>query len=357
MFPEDFVREHVLRHTRRGDLIFDCFSGRGTTVLEALLLDRHAAAIDINPVAFCISAAKAAVPDFEYLQDRIDDLEWLFDRCRRAFQVERAELPTFFGRAFHWRTLEQLLFLRRALRWRMNRTDRFIAALVLGSLHGDRDRSSSYCSNQMPRTISTKPNYSLEYWRRRKLWPQERDVFQIIRARSELRFSGKTPSSDGLVALGDARRSAEVFRALAGKVKMIITSPPYHDVTNFEEDQWLRLWFLGHEPRPTYDVVSPDDRYRRLNTKPYWSFIEAVWKGVRPLLRPNAIIVCRIGAKRMAQRILTRELCRTIRSTFSRATLVEAPKVSTIRNRQRDIFQPGTQGCLFEVDYTFTVSP
>ena len=24
-----------------------------------------------------------------------------------------------------------------------------------------------------------------------------------------------------------------------------ITSPPYLNVTSFEEDQWLRLWFLG----------------------------------------------------------------------------------------------------------------
>ena len=44
MFPEEFVREQTLRHTRRGDLVFDCFSGRGTTALEALLLDRPAAA-------------------------------------------------------------------------------------------------------------------------------------------------------------------------------------------------------------------------------------------------------------------------------------------------------------------------
>lgn len=38
----------------------------------------------------------------------------------------------------------------------------------------------------------------------------------------------------------------------AGSVRCVITSPPYLDVTNFEEDQWLRLWFQGGPPKPTW---------------------------------------------------------------------------------------------------------
>jgi hypothetical protein len=250
-----------------------------------------------------------------------------------------------------------LLFLRQALRWRFDRTDRFVAALVLGSLHGDADTSPNYFSNQMPRTISTKPDYSLRYWRHHRLWPRSRNVFQVLRDRAELRFSGSVPAGDGRVALGDARRSATTFRSLHGQVKALITSPPYYDVTNFEEDQWLRLWFLGHEPKPTYDVISRDDRYRALDTTAYWSFIEAVWRGVRPLMRQKSVIVCRLGAKRISQGMLTRRLSASLRAVFSKASLVGRPSVSAIRNRQRDIFQPGTEGCLFEVDYTFAVSP
>lgn len=357
MFPEEFVKEQAVRHTRRGDLVFDCFSGRGTTVLESLLLDRRAAGIDINPVAFCISAAKAQLPDSEHLQDRIDDLEWMFGQTSTtSLSRERSALPRFFGRAFHWHTLEQLLFLRRALKWRTGRTDRFIAALVLGSLHGDMDKSSSYFSNQMPRTISTKPDYSLDYWSRHDLWPRKRNVFEVLRQRAELRFTGTQPSHDGNIVLGDARRSATLFRGLHGQVKALITSPPYYDVTNFEEDQWLRLWFLGHEPKPTYRTISPDDRHRTQDTAPYWKFLESVWKGIKPLMRPSAVIVCRLGAKEISQPMLTRRLGETVRAAFPKAQLLERPVVSIIRNRQREIFQPGTTGCLFEVDYVFATS-
>ncbi len=31
------------------------------------------------------------------------------------------------------------------------------------------------------------------------------------------------------------------------KAKLLLTSPPYFDVTNYHYDQWLRLWLLGFE--------------------------------------------------------------------------------------------------------------
>jgi hypothetical protein len=356
MFPEEFVRDHLERYTKRGDLVFDCFSGRGTTLLESLLNGRDAAAMDINPVAFCISGAKAEVPDYDQLNHRLDDLEYFFQRTSRsALSAERRDLPAFFGRAFHSQTLEQLLFLRRALRWRTSRVDRFAAALVLGSLHGEMNASHSYFSNQMPRSISTKPAYSLKYWSNHKLWPRRRNVFEILRGRAELRFSGPHPDRDGRVALADARKAGRIFKALTGTVDAVITSPPYFDVTNFEEDQWLRLWFLGHLPQPTYRTISKDDRYDGAPVH-YWAFLTEVWKGLRPLLKRSAIIVCRLGAKGLSQSLMTRRLGESIRTAFPRAALAASPVRTDMRNRQRDRFQPGTEGCSFEVDYVFSIS-
>lgn len=358
MFPEDFVREYLQRYTKVGDVVFDCFSGRGTTLLESLLNERQAAAIDINPVAFCISAAKAEVPDFDEVHERIDDLEVFFSRTAQAIlDRQRIQLPEFFGRAFHADTMRQLLFLRSALRWRRSHVDRFIATLALGSLHGEMDKSSSYFSNQMPRTISTKPDYSLAYWRAHGLWPRKREVFEILRSRTELRFSGVQPSLDGRMAIGDARNSGAMFTELHGSVKAVITSPPYFDVTNFEEDQWLRLWFLGNDPHPTYCKISKDDRYRKLSdTSPYWNFLTEVWKGMKPLLNASAVIVCRLGARGISQPTMTRRLRETIQEVFPKAALDVPPVRSEMRNRQRDRFQPGTEGCLFEVDYVFSIA-
>ena len=51
MFPEEFARNHIENLTDKGDLVLDPFSGRGTTLLQALLMERNALAADINPVA------------------------------------------------------------------------------------------------------------------------------------------------------------------------------------------------------------------------------------------------------------------------------------------------------------------
>src|SRR6266436_1718142 len=74
MFPEDFVAKQVFAYTERGDVIFDPFCGRGTTVFESLLNHRLAYGVDINPVAACIAGAKADVPTLPAVRARIEEL-------------------------------------------------------------------------------------------------------------------------------------------------------------------------------------------------------------------------------------------------------------------------------------------
>jgi hypothetical protein len=354
MFPESFVEAYVLRHTNEGDYVFDPFSGRGTTVLQSLLMGRRALATDINPVAYCISAAKADVPSLESVLEEIDELDRCYQNCHHGrLRDERRSLPAYFGRAFHYATLEQLLFLRRVLDWRGNTVQRFIAALTLGTLHGEMDNSSRYLSNQMPRTISPKPAYSLRYWRSHGLWPKKKDVFDRLRSESSFRLWAELPRGRGLVVLADARDASERLRSLEGKVAAVITSPPYFNVTDCAEDQWLRLWFLGHEPHPTYGRISRDDRHE--NKEGYWQFLCEAWAGIRDLLRPSATLVCRLGGTRMDEAELTRGLLQSVQRAFPASGLIHTPMRTELRKRQTPAFRPGSVGCRFEVDYVFNL--
>lgn len=355
MFPEEFVRRTIEVYTVPGEVVFDPFSGRGTTVLQALLMGRNAAAVDINPVAYCISSAKAECPPLPAVLNEIDLLETSYNKAdQQVLENQRRGLSSFFRRAFYHSTLRELLFLRMGLNWKEDSMARFIAALVLGSLHGEMGKPLKYFSNQMPRTISTKPGYSLRYWRMNNLWPQKRNVFRILRERAEYRLSGELPTQRGDVAMVDARHTAEVFPHLNRKVQAVVTSPPYYNVTNYEEDQWLRLWFLGSKPHPTYRSFSKDDRHKQKDR--YWRFLREVWKGVAPLLKPRALLICRLGAKGMSKAEITQGLLESISAVFPRAFLLKSPIVSKIRNRQTEYFRPGSKGCVFEVDYVFRVS-
>jgi len=352
MFPETFVQEQVDAYTKARDLVFDPFSGRGTTLLQSLLMGRRAIASDINPVAYCISGAKASVPKLSTVLKRLAVLERNFDPT--AQERSAAALPEFFSHAYCPVTLSQIVFLRETLAWRRTTVDRFIAALVLGSLHGEMDKSSSYFSNQMPRTISTKPDYSVRYWTEHKLSAPERDVFDLLRKRAEYRLNSDAPSMRGSVALIDARKSSAAFGRYKRQVNLIVTSPPYLDVTRYEEDQWLRLWFLGHDPFPTYSKVSVDDRH----TAPakYWAFLSSVWRGLAGILSPKCVMICRIGTKHLSLDALNAGLSDSLSAVFSGVRVLRPAVVSNIRNRQTEYFHPGTTGCLSEIDLAFELT-
>lgn len=78
MFPEEFVREYLEKYTSVGNVIFDCFSGRGKVArIRFFVADTLLRSTSIRSPN-CISAAKAEIPAYDDLHERIDDLEYFF---------------------------------------------------------------------------------------------------------------------------------------------------------------------------------------------------------------------------------------------------------------------------------------
>ncbi|MCA3065212.1 MAG: DNA methylase [Rhodocyclaceae bacterium] len=350
MFPATFVSEQLAKHSVKGDVVFDPFSGRGTTVLQSLLEGRSAWGIDINPVAACISGAKADPPKLQNVLSRLATLESQFLERSISLVLHSG----FFRQCFHPHTLEQIDFLRSNLKWRTSKIDRFIAAVALGCLHGESHKTTNCFSNRMPRTISTKPDYSLRWWMARGLEPPERDVFEILKRMCAYRMADVLPVDRGRVALGDARNAAKHFPTLKRRISLVVTSPPYLDTTDYQEDQWLRLWFLGGNPVPQFRL-NPDDRLR--SPTAYWKFLQEIWSGVGPLLNSRAKIVVRIGTIQLSVNDITLGLHESLKQGLEskRVKLIDTPTRSVIANRQTDYFRPGTRRDRYEHDFTFEV--
>jgi hypothetical protein len=351
MFPEVFVAEQVLAHSRPKELVFDPFCGRGTTILESLISDRAAIGSDINPVAACVAGAKANVPELKKVIDRLDELKDLHRASRRP-----AIPPTeFFARCYHPRTYGEVAFLRESLAWREDDADRFIAAVMLGVLHGESHKSTMCLSNRMPRTISTKPDYSVRWWKQREMEAPERDTFHVLRQAAKFRYTQRPPSCRGKVMLLDSRRSGIAFEEFRGKVALVVTSPPYLDTTDYSEDQWLRLWFLGGADRPAHRL-NRDDRHT--NVSDYWAFLREVWEGSESLLRDNATIVIRIGGTRLAKQDLLAGLLIALQDGMRtrKVRALHAGRSSAISKRQTNSFRPGTDSERLEHDFTFALS-
>jgi hypothetical protein len=352
MFPETFAEKWISELVPPGATILDPFCGRGTAPFQALLMGRRAIACDVNPVAYCVTRAKTDAPPASSVRRRLSLLEALYREGEQ--EAERSNLPLFFTKAYHAITLRQLVFLRERLNWRTSATDCMLAALALGSLHGECSKSQAYFSNQMPRTISPKPGYSVRYWAARNLRPPRRNVFEIIRQRIGFRYESKRPKLRGTTFCADMRELPRLLRDVTDRIRYVITSPPYFDVTDFEEDQWLRLWFLGSDPRPTYGKFSRDDRHSSLTS--YWNMICDLWRVLGQILGGKSHVILRIGGKNQRPERLCRSLLAA--SKFSRRTvrLIGGFEVSPIRRRQTDSFRPGSEGCLAEVDFHFLMT-
>ncbi len=353
MFPEAFAERWISELTYPGDLILDPFSGRGTAVFQANLMGRRGLACDTNPVAFVLSRAKTNAPSLKRILQRVNELEEQFRSDGADDQeIEAAveESTDFFQLAYAASTLRALVFLRNRLRPECSDADCMVSAIALGSLHGESVRSNYYFSNQMPRTISTKPNYSVKYWQAQDMFPPQRNVFSILRDRIMFRYFSEPPRLKSSVFLTDMRELPRVGRVYFRKAHLVVTSPPYLDTTSFEEDQWLRLWFLGGPSKPVRGRISPDDR--RSGAKSYWSFIGDMWRTIGLMTADNSHVVIRVAGKGMSSQNLVDGLEGTSVLTQRKIRLVGSESSPLIR-RQTGAFRPGSMGRQSEVDAHF----
>src|ERR1041385_3346017 len=71
-FKPQVPRFFIERLTQPGDVVYDPFSGRGTTVLEAALLGRRPIANDINPLSRILVDPRLSPPIIDEVATRLD---------------------------------------------------------------------------------------------------------------------------------------------------------------------------------------------------------------------------------------------------------------------------------------------
>ena len=126
-----------------------------------------------------------------------------------------------------------------------------------------------------------------------------------------------------------------------------MTSPPYLDITNFEEDQWLRLWFLGGSAHPAPGRYSREDRHGTADL--YWRLIADMWRSLGQVLDDGAHVVMRVGGKGLSPAQIASGIEGT--SVFSQRTVrLISHEVTPTKNQQTRSFRPGNVGIAAEVD-------
>ncbi len=145
----------------------------------------------------------------------------------------------------------------------------------------------------MPRTFSSKPDYSVRFWREKGLRAPKASVIDVIRKKLS-RIDDLDTNAHGSprnVKCSDARLAGS-YRNLP-KASVTITSPPYYGMRTYVQDQWLRMWFLGGPAEVDYE------NNNQISHSGYDAFIKdlaKVWKHVRENSREDAHLYTRFGS-------------------------------------------------------------
>lgn len=292
-FPPSLANYFIKYFTNKGDIVFDPFSGRGTTALEARILDRKSIASDLNPIALALCRAKNNSLTKDEIFKRIEELEKKYDSS--LYQQEAKAQDEEVHLIFHPRTLAQLCYLRRKILKSENPIDQYLVGISLGILHGGEraNGTSGYASIDMPNTFSMSPDYVRKFVQTNNLNRIFRDVFMLLREKTERLYKKHSGlKQSGIVVKADAKKLIEVeeLKPFQKKVSLILTSPPYLGIVNYAKQNWIRSWFLNEDPLKVSEELDDD-----LNLEEWINFSKSVVTELKKFLKKDGVAVFIIG--------------------------------------------------------------
>lgn len=273
----------IKRYSKKGDVVLDPFSGRGTTALQANLLGRVAWAADINPLAVRISRAKSVPAGLDEIVLRLNEVDF-----RRP--VGLGGFKESFAPFYHPDTYRELLNLKSFLAKQQDRVSSFVELLAISRLHG---HSPGFFSVYSFPQISIPPESQRLINQRRHQQPEYRAVAPRIikKAAQSLRdgFTGEfiAAAKQNRIEVADSRNLDFVP---ADSVDLIVTSPPFLDKVDYLLDNWLEFWFSGISPK------SCSANLVMCRSLVEWrAFISDVMKEMLRVLKPRACAVIEVG--------------------------------------------------------------
>jgi len=245
-FKPQLPRFFIERLTRPGEIVYDPFTGRGTTLLEAALLDRVPFGCDINPLSETFVLPRLNPPELSAVSARLKEIDF----------SAAAEWPEDLLAFYHPDTLKEICALKNYLLRRqtdggLDLVDRWIWMVATNRLTG---HSSGFFSvYTLPPNQAVSVDSQKKINRKRGLVPPRRQVPDLILRKSKqllrdvsepLRARLATAGAASKLLIHSAEQTPEIP---SNSVALVVTSPPFLNTVDYAQDNWLRAWFCGYD--------------------------------------------------------------------------------------------------------------
>ena len=287
--PEFFIS----RLTKSGEGVYDPFMGRGTTPVQAALMGRRPLANDINPLSTLLTRPRLSPPTPNAIIDQLGKIDW------RKPVIIREDLLAFY----HPSTIRQLTVLREWIQERaplgMPNPDPVIDWIRMVAINRLTGHSPGFFSvYTLPPNQAVSIESQIKINAKRQQSPPPRDVVKIIFKKSQSLLADGPMSKHPVACLSTAL-AGETPAIPDQSASLVVTSPPFLDIVQYADDNWLRCWFAGIE-------TSNVDIAMHRTVGAWTAMVRKVLIEQARIVRPGGHIAFEVGEVRKGKVLLER---------------------------------------------------
>ena len=223
----------VQKFCEPASIVYDPFMGRGTTLIEAQLHGHKAIGNDINPLSIILTSPRLDPPTLADIEKRLSEIDLSND----------AEIDQDLLVFFHEDTLREIYGWRTYFRQKqLDKVEAWLQMVACSRLTG---HSTGFFSVfTLPPNLAASVTSQQKINEKRNQTPEYRNTKELILRKSKQLLRHSLPDhfwQDDAVLLTE---SADNTPQIADEsVDLVVTSPPFLDTVDYEQDNWLRMWF------------------------------------------------------------------------------------------------------------------
>ena len=290
-FSPIFVESAIKTFTKKKDLVLDPFMGGGTSLIEAIRLNRKVVGIDLNPIAYFVTKVKIT----KLSKAQIDKIElWAFLMSQNLnyklkndqFTKEALSIINYKGLGrkdiFNLKTIIKgtSFYLKKLKEIKDKKVKDFLKLLILRCLHS---------------TLHDKRPIADFHIFKRKIRSNSLDMLEGMSALDKYLINSRNKFSIYSKSSTKINKTKELK---SKKVKLIITSPPYPGI-NISYSRWqihgrrnttLPYLVLGipvPENKSIFNFQSPRNKTYNL----YFDKLKTIFKSIKKICSKNTIIL------------------------------------------------------------------
>lgn len=290
-FSPIFVESAIKTFTKKKDLVLDPFMGGGTSLIEAIRLNRKVVGIDLNPIAYFVTKVKIT----KLSKAQIDKIElWAFLMSQNLnyklkndqFTKEALSIINYKGlgrkEIFNLKTIIKgtSFYLEKLKEIKDKKVKDFLKLLILRCLHS---------------TLHDKRPIADFHIFKRKIRSNSLDMLEGMRNLDKYLINSRNKFSIYSKSSTKINKTKELK---SKKVKLIITSPPYPGI-NISYSRWqihgrrnttLPYLVLGipvPENKSIFNFQSPRNKTYNL----YFDKLKTIFKSIKKICSKNTIIL------------------------------------------------------------------